>query len=183
MKRLFDLILSAVLLVLLGPIMVVVAVLVRLDSKGPALFIQTRLGLNKRPYRMYKFRTMASDTPDVATHEAPRNAITKVGGILRKTKLDELPQLINVIKGEMSFVGPRPCLPNQERLVELREAEGVFEIKPGITGIAQVQGVAMDEPERLAQLDGAYKQNQNFLGDLRLMVQTVLGAGQGDQVR
>jgi len=92
MKRIFDLILSIVLLVLLGPVMVVVAVLVRLDSKGPALFIQTRLGLKKHPYQMYKFRTMASDTPDVATHEAPRNAITKVGAILRKTKLDELPQ-------------------------------------------------------------------------------------------
>lgn len=183
MKQVFDFALGLVLVLVLAPVMLVVGILIRATSPGPALFTQTRLGRHKRPYTLYKFRTMHIDTPDVATHEVGRSAVTKVGAFLRRTKLDELPQLLNVIRGEMSFVGPRPCLPSQEHIVAMREAGGVWELKPGITGISQVNGVVMDEPERLVDMDIEYRRTRSFVNDLRLMVRTVLGAGQGDRVK
>lgn len=183
MKRFFDFVFALFLGVLLLPVMLVAGLIVRLTSPGPALFAQTRLGRHKAPFTLYKFRTMHVDTPDLATHEVGKSAVTRVGAFLRKTKLDELPQLINVLRGEMSFVGPRPCLPSQTELIAAREAHGVWEALPGITGLAQVNGLAMDEPDRLAEMDGRYLKTRSFAGDLKLMAQTALGSGQGDQVK
>jgi O-antigen biosynthesis protein WbqP len=126
---------------------------------------------------------MTVGTPDVSSHQAMTSWITPVGRVLRRTKLDELPQLINVIRGEMSLVGPRPCLPNQQELVRERASRGVFDVLPGITGKAQLQGVDMSEPLRLAQIDQEYIAQQSFYGDLQLLYQTLLGKGAGDAAK
>lgn len=183
MKQIFDLVAGLVLLALLAVFMVILGLIVRWTSPGPALFVQTRLGRHKQPFALYKFRTMHVDTPDLATHEVNRSAVTPLGRFLRGSKLDELPQLLNVVKGEMSFVGPRPCLPRQAHLVALRDEGKVWDLKPGITGLSQVSGIAMDEPEKLVAKDVEYRKSQSFWVDMRLLIQTVLGAGQGDKIK
>ena len=183
MKRVFDFICGLILLIALGPIMILVGIAIRLNTPGPALFRQVRMGQHQKPYTIYKFRTMHANTGDIPTHEVGRSAVTKLGGFLRKTKLDELPQLINVVKGEMSFVGPRPCLPSQTHIIEMREEAGVFDLKPGITGASQVEGVVMDEPRKLVDLDIRYKAEQSFATDFKMLIQTVTGSGQGDRVK
>ena len=132
MIRLLDLIFSVIGIILLSPVFFLVLVLGYFDTGAP-LFIQTRVGKNKKPFRLVKFRTMNVDTKSVASHMADRNSITKFGGFLRKTKLDELPQLVNVVKGEMSIVGPRPNLFNQVELIAIREQHKVYDVVPGIT--------------------------------------------------
>nr|WP_246273025.1 sugar transferase [Oricola thermophila] len=148
---------------------------VRFTSRGPALFAQPRIGRNGRIFTCYKFRTMAVGAPQAGTHEVPAEHITPVGRFLRGTKIDELPQIVNLLRGEMSLVGPRPCLPNQEELVEWRRRLGVLRCLPGITGLAQVDGVDMREPERLARLDARYCATRTILLDLRLVLRTLTG--------
>ncbi len=183
MKRLFDLFVSAVMLLLLWPVMVLVAILVRLTSKGPAIFVQTRVGWHEQPFKCLKFRTMAANTPNVASHQVSSASITPIGRFLRASKLDELPQLINVLLGHMSLVGPRPGLPVQEELTRERRALGVFDVRPGITGRAQLAGIDMSEPARLAMADRQYIDEQTFIGDLKILVRTALGKGTGDAVK
>ena len=182
MKRVFDILASGAGLLVFGPVILVLAVLVRRDSPGPGIFAQARVGRGERVFTCYKLRTMAQGTVSAASHETPVSAVTRLGAALRRWKLDELPQLWNVLKGEMSFVGPRPCLPMQTELVEARRALGVFDIRPGITGKAQVMGVDMSEPQRLARLDADYARERSFLGDLELILRTVVGGGRGDRV-
>ncbi|MBB4001099.1 sugar transferase [Aurantimonas endophytica] len=182
MKRLFDFTVSAAGLLLFGWLILVLVVVIRLSSPGPGLFLQERVGRGQQRFRCCKLRTMAEGTPHVATHHAQAASITRLGRWLRRVKLDELPQLWNVLKGEMSLVGPRPCLPVQAELIAARERRGVFALRPGITGRAQVLGVDMSDPERLARIDAEYAASRSFAGDLRLLVQTFIGAGRGDRV-
>lgn len=182
MKRLFDITAAGAGLIVLGPVLLVCMLLVRLDSPGPAIFRQRRMGRDEVPFVLYKLRTMFIDTRESPSHETPAAAITPLGRRLRAWKLDELPQLWNVLRGEMSFVGPRPCLPAQVTLIEARRRRGVHRLRPGITGLAQVQGIDMSDPERLAEVDARYLQQQGFVTDLRLILATLTGAGRGDRV-
>lgn len=179
-KRLFDLVVATGALLVGFPVILALVVAVRLDSEGPGIFRQTRVGLNGRLFTCYKLRTMTSGTPNLPSHEMGAAHITKLGHMLRRTKLDELPQLWNIVRGEMSFVGPRPCLPTQTELIELRREKNVLTLRPGITGIAQVRGIDMSEPSRLAAADAEYVADQSLGGDLVLIWRTVFGAGRGD---
>lgn len=182
-KRLSDLLLAllaapAAILLCLG-----CAAAIRLESPGPAIFRQVRVGRGRRPFVLYKLRTMSADTGDRASHEVSAAQITRVGGLLRRTKLDELPQLLNVVRGDMSFVGPRPCLPGQTLLVEERERRGVHALRPGITGPAQLAGIDMSTPVALAEADAAYLGRVDLAGDLKILLLTAAGRGSGDAVK
>ena len=164
MKRIFDLLLGVVILVFLVAPMLLISIAVRLSSKGPALYWSDRIGKNNKIFKMPKFRSMLTDTPAVATHllDNPNVYLSPIGGFLRSTSLDELPQLFSVLKGDMSFVGPRPALFNQEDLIALRSEKGVDKLLPGITGWAQVNG--RDElsiPDKVA-FDTEYLDRQSF---------------------
>jgi O-antigen biosynthesis protein WbqP len=183
MKRLFDILVSACGLVVLSPVMLVVAIMIRRSSPGGALFIQDRVGQHENPFVCYKFRTMAVGAPVAGSHDVSSSWITPVGKWLRATKLDELPQLYNVLRGEMSLVGPRPCLPSQSEVIAARRGKGVYEIRPGITGSAQLASIDMSTPDALADADHSYIETRSFLGDLKILVQTALGHGSGDAVK
>jgi O-antigen biosynthesis protein WbqP len=185
MKRTLDLILATMGFVLLLPITAVTALLVKLSSFGPVLYWSDRVGQNNKLFRMPKFRTMQVDTPAVATHLLlePKQFLTPVGSFLRKSSLDEIPQLWSVLKGDMSLVGPRPALFNQDDLIKLRIEKGVHLLKPGITGWAQING--RDElpiPDKV-QLDVDYMNRQSLLFDLKIIVLTVVKVLCSDGVR
>ncbi|WP_026333164.1 sugar transferase [Thioalkalivibrio sp. ALM2T] len=182
MIRVLDVVLSTVGLVLGAPVLAVLWV-IGWFSTGSPLFRQERVGRYQRVFTLVKFRTMRPDTASVATHLADASAVTRFGRFLRGTKLDELPQLWNVLKGEMSLVGPRPCLPSQVELVAAREARGVFAVRPGITGLAQVNGVDMSDPERLAEMDAEMIGSLTLRDYFRYLVLTVTGKGSGDRIR
>ncbi len=176
MKRFFDLALALVVAVFLALPIAAVAVAVRLTSSGPALYWSDRVGRNNRIFRMPKFRSMRIDTPAVATHllQNPDQWLTPIGSFLRKSSLDELPQLWSILKGDMSFVGPRPALFNQDDLIALRTEKGVHELVPGLTGWAQVNG--RDElpiPQKV-QLDAEYLQRRSLRFDLKILWMTAL---------
>ncbi len=185
-KRGMDLLFALIALVLLSPVMLALSLLVRLSSPGPALFRQRRIGRGGREFEIFKFRTMRMDAPrDTATHllTDPARYITPVGAFLRRSSLDELPQLFNVLRGEMSLVGPRPALYNQRDLIAAREAAGVHVVRPGITGWAQING--RDElpiPAKVAY-DAAYVRNMGLRMDLRCFFGTILCVLKGNGVR
>jgi len=176
MKRLFDFVAAGSALVGFAPVMVLISALVALTSRGPVLYRSQRVGLRNRLFWMYKFRTMRAGTPAVATHllEHPEEKITPVGRFLRRTSLDELPQLLNVIRGEMSLVGPRPALFNQQDLVLLRTERGVDALLPGITGWAQVNGRDELPVPHKVDYDVYYLKNRTFRFDLRILWLTVV---------
>ena len=184
MKRLFDLLLGALLSVVLAVPMLLVALAVRVTSEGPILYWSDRVGLRNRIFRMPKFRTMRIDTPAVATHllADPDRWLTPVGALLRKTSLDELPQLWSILKGDMSFVGPRPALYNQDDLIRLRTQRGVDALVPGLTGWAQVNG--RDElsiPDKVA-LDEEYLRRRSLWLDVRILLLTFVKVARSDGV-
>jgi len=184
MKRLFDLIVSAMAFLVLLLLFAIAALAVKLTSPGPVFHISNRVGRDNRIFKMVKFRTMRVDTPHVATHlmTDPKKYLTPIGGFLRKTSLDELPQLLNVLKGDMSLVGPRPALFNQDDLIALRTEKGVHRLIPGITGWAQVNG--RDElpiPEKV-ELDAWYSANRSFRLDLRILFRTFINVVKRDGV-
>ena len=181
-QRSLDVLLSGTGLLLLAPLLALLWLAGWFDTGSP-LFRQQRVGRRQKPFVLIKFRTMRPDTASVGTHQVNPAAITPYGRFLRRSKLDELPQLWNVLKGDMSLVGPRPCLPNQTELVQERERRGVFAARPGITGLAQVQGVDMSEPARLAELDALMLDKISLGLYLRLLLMTVTGSGSGDRVR
>ena len=181
-KRLFDIAASLFGLLAFGWAILALAFLIRYDTPGPGIFRQERVGRNRVPFTCCKLRTMAVETADAATHDTHASAVTPLGTTLRRYKVDELPQLWNVLKGDMSLVGPRPCLPIQEAVISARDRLGVHTARPGITGLAQVRGIDMSTPERLAQVDAVYVANRSFAGDLKIILRTVMGAGQGDHV-
>ncbi|XUY29650.1 sugar transferase [Agrobacterium sp. rho-8.1] len=179
-KRVFDIIASAGGLIVFSPLFLVLVILIRRDSPGGALFLQQRVGRHERIFTCIKFRTMAAGTPNVGSHNAQQSWITPLGKKIRSVKLDELPQLINVLKGDMSLVGPRPCLPNQSEVIAARRERNIFSVRPGVTGLAQVQGVDMSTPELLAAIDASYINSTSFSRDLRLIVATAFSGGRGD---
>lgn len=160
----------------------IAAVVIWTGDRANPFFVQVRLGRDERPFRLVKLRTMRVGTGDLPSHEAARQSITTVGAVMRRIKLDELPQLWNVLRGDMSFVGPRPGLPSQRELAECRRRHGVDRLLPGITGISQVQGLDMSTPERLAATDASYAQRWSFVRDVRLLIRTASGGGRGDAV-
>lgn len=175
-KRSLDLILSLALLILLFIPLLIIGIAVKLTSKGPVFYISDRVGKKNILFKMYKFRTMKIDTPPVATHliTDPENYLTPIGNLLRKTSLDELPQLLNILKGDMSFVGPRPALFNQYDLIELRTGKGVHELVPGLTGWAQINGRDELPISAKVEFDDYYKSNQSFLFDLQILFLTLM---------
>jgi O-antigen biosynthesis protein WbqP len=182
MLRIFDFVFSLVGLFFGSPVLLAIYVIGLFDTGAP-IFKQERVGCNKKPFILVKFRTMSVDTVSVASHLASTASITKLGGFLRKTKLDELPQLWNVLKGEMSLVGPRPGLFNQQELSDARDAKGIFEVRPGITGLAQVNDIDMSTPGLLAETDAKMIEEMSVKNYFKYIFQTVLGAGAGDRVK
>ncbi|RMJ03919.1 putative sugar transferase EpsL [Marinobacter litoralis] len=182
MIRVLDIVFATLGLLFGLPFLVVIYVIGLFDTGSP-LFRQERVGRYGKPFILVKFRTMAPDTQSVASHLADSSSITPVGSFLRRTKLDELPQLWNVLKGEMSLVGPRPCLFNQADLIQERNSRGVLEARPGITGLAQVNGIDMSTPQLLAETDAAMLRSLGLKHYLSYILQTVRGKGAGDRVR
>ena len=182
MRRLLDVLFSATGLLLLLPVLMVVWLIGWFDT-GLPLFRQERVGRHQKLFVLVKFRTMRPDTASVASHLADASSITSFGRFLRRTKLDELPQLWNVLKGEMSLVGPRPCLFNQQTLIDERERRAVYQARPGITGLAQVKGIDMSTPELLAQTDAKMLATLTLRDYFRYILQTVTGKGTGDCVK
>ena len=182
MIRFFDIFFSVIGLLLLLPLFVIIFIAGLFDTGSP-LFSQERIGRNQTPFTLVKFRTMRKDTVSVATHFVLSSSVTLLGNSLRKTKLDELPQLWNVLRGEMSLVGPRPCLPNQTELIAEREKLGVFDVRPGITGLAQISGIDMSTPKLLAETDAAMIETLNLKNYFKYIFLTVLGNGAGDRVK
>ncbi len=182
MLRIFDFLFSLLGLILCGPIMLVIYVFCLFDTGSP-IFRQERVGRDQMPFTLVKFRTMCTDTASVASHLADANAITPLGAFLRRTKLDELPQLWNVLKGEMSLVGPRPCLPNQTELIKERVSLAVFIAKPGITGLAQVNNIDMSTPKLLAETDARMLQELKVSAYFKYIFMTVGGKGSGDTIK
>lgn len=176
-KRFYDFVLSFVGLIVLSPLFLLLIILIKIDSKGPILFRQKRIGRNKTHFYILKFRTMRIDTPkDTPTHmlEHPQQWITKVGKFLRKTSLDELPQIINILKGDMSIIGPRPALWNQYDLVEERDKYNVHDLYPGLTGYAQINGRDELPISEKARLDGLYRLNVSLKHDLMIFFKSIV---------
>lgn len=182
MIRIIDFLAAFFGLLLLWPILLVVIIIGFFDTGSP-IFVQERVGRNKKPFKLIKFRTMSVDTKSVASHLASKASITKLGSFLRKTKIDELPQLINVLKGEMSLVGPRPNLFNQKELIAERDALGVYNVLPGITGLAQVQNIDMSTPQLLAKTDKQMIESLTVTRYFQYILMTVTGSGSGDAVK
>ncbi len=180
--RFIDLLAAAGILIGLSWLLLGLWVAVRTTSPGPGLFAQTRIGRYGQPFTCYKFRTMADGTAQVGTHDAPATAVTPLGITLRRLKLDELPQAWNLLRNEMSLIGPRPCLPVQSDLIAARRVMEVLDMKPGISGLAQVNNVDMSDPERLARWDARYGALRCLALDFKLMWQTLGGSGRGDRV-
>ncbi|MCQ2035697.1 sugar transferase [Stutzerimonas kunmingensis] len=182
MIRVFDFVFSLFGLLVGFPVLLVLAIIGLFDTGSP-IFRQVRVGRHQQPFTLVKFRTMKLDTVSVATHLASSASITRFGQFLRKTKLDELPQLWNVLKGEMSLVGPRPGLFNQTELTEERAKRGVFEVRPGITGLAQVNEIDMSTPGLLADTDQKMIQSLTVAAYFKYIFMTVAGKGAGDRIR
>ena len=179
--RFFDLTIAIIGLIFLAPILLII-IIVGLFDTGLPIFLQKRVGKNMKIFTLIKFRTMHKNTPSVGTHLVNSTSKTKIGDFLRKTKLDELPQLINVVLGHMSLVGPRPCLPNQEELIEERNKRGCYRVPPGITGLAQINEIDMSTPKKLALYDSLMINNINICNYFKLILNTALGKGRGDRV-
>ena len=180
--RWFDIIFSLFGLIIFFPWLLLIALIGLFDTGSP-LFFQERVGQHRKPFILVKFRTMHRDTVSVASHLAQGNAVTSWGRFLRMTKLDELPQLWNVFQGKMSLVGPRPCLVSQHELIAERQQRGVFSVRPGITGLAQIKGIDMSTPKLLAEIDTQMIQTLTAGTYLLYIVKTILGQGKGDRVR
>jgi len=182
MLRFLDMVLAGVGLLIVLPLMAVLFLIGLFDTGAP-LFRQARVGRHQKPFTLVKFRTMRLGTASVATHLANADTVTPLGHFLRRTKLDELPQLWNVLKGEMSLVGPRPCLFSQTELIEERASRGVFSARPGITGLAQINGIDMSTPRLLSETDARMLQNLGLAAYFTYIIKTVTGAGRGDCIR
>lgn len=182
-KRIIDYTFSAVVIFAFWWLLLAIWFAVRFTSSGPGIFAQARVGANGCIFTCYKFRTMCSGTRQAGTHEIDADAVTGLGAFLRRTKLDELPQVWNILRGELSLVGPRPCLPMQKRLIEERRLRGVFDVLPGITGLAQINKVDMRDPVKLAEWDQRYIATQCIPSDLIIILRTLIGGGSGDRVK
>jgi lipopolysaccharide/colanic/teichoic acid biosynthesis glycosyltransferase len=172
-KRIFDILFATAVILAGAPLMCAAAIAIRLDDGGPALFRQERMARAGRRFTIYKFRSMPVATPNIPSSEATRLRLTRVGGLIRRTNIDELPQLLNVLSGDMSVIGPRPCLPTQEVLVRLRREREVDLLRPGLTGLAQVNAFdGMTEVEKVAW-EARYAERITFIGDIVILLRTV----------
>ena len=181
MNRFFDIIFSLIGLILFSPLLLFILILGYFDTGSP-IFCQERVGKNKKTFNLYKFRTMYKNTKSVSTHLVNYSSITKIGRILRKSKLDELPQLFNVLKGDMSLVGPRPNLFNQKELISEREKLGVYNVLPGISGLSQINKIDMSTPKLLSETDAKMIKELNTINYFNYIIKTILGKGFGDRV-
>ena len=184
-KRIIDILLSGLAIIILSPLLLILCIAIKLDSSGPIFFTQKRVGIHKTYFQIYKFRTIRTDTPkDMPTHMLanPEQYITKTGRFLRKTSLDELPQIFNIFKGNMSIVGPRPALWNQDDLVAERDKYGANDVTPGLTGWAQINGRDELEIPVKAKLDGEYVKKYGFTMDVRCFFGTFLSVLRQDGV-
>lgn len=181
MIRIIDFLAALFALLILWPLMLFIAVLGLFDTGSP-IFVQERVGRYKKPFKLIKFRTMKIETASVASHLASMSSVTRLGVFLRKTKIDELPQLVNVLKGEMSLVGPRPNLFNQAELIQERDALGVYDVLPGVTGLAQINNIDMSTPKLLAKTDNEMIESLNLSNYFRYILSTIRGNGSGDAV-
>lgn len=182
MIRFFDFVFSLIGILLLWPIAIIVTVLCYFDTRSPIL-VQERLGKDLKVFKLYKFRTMYPNREEVASHLADPASITRFGGFLRKSKLDEIPQLINVLKGDMSLVGPRPIILSQVDVIEARKFKGVYNYLPGITGLSQINKIDTSNPIRLAAVDAKMLKELNLLNYFKFILATITGKGQGDPVK
>lgn len=182
MIRVIDIILSFFGLLVLLPVILAVTIIGFFDTGSP-IFIQCRVGKNKRPFHLIKFRTMKKDTESVASHLASTSSITSLGLFLRKTKIDELPQLINVLKGDMSLVGPRPNLFNQVELISERDDLGIYDVLPGITGLSQIMNIDMSNPQLLAKTDRKMIDTLTISKYFKYILMTATGSGSGDAIK
>lgn len=182
MIRIFDFLFSFFGLLFLWPVGIILYIIGLFDTGSP-IFMQERVGRHKKPFRLFKFRTMPVNTKSVATHLSKDISITKFGSFLRKSKLDELPQLVNVLLGDMSLVGPRPNLYNQTELIEQRDKRGVYNAVPGITGLAQINEIDMSTPVELAEKDAEMLKNLTISDYFKYIFATVGGKGQGDRIK
>lgn len=180
-KKAVDLLFATVTISCLWWLLLAVWIGVKLESKGPGIFKQNRVGKNGKIFVCYKFRTMREGTQQVGTHELSKASVTRIGRFLRSTKIDELPQVWNVLRNEISLIGPRPGLPNQNELYKERNALNVYSVKPGITGLAQVNNVDMSDPKLIAKLDSQYIALQSIVADSQIIWKTISGNGQGDK--
>jgi O-antigen biosynthesis protein WbqP len=184
-KRIIDIVLSFLGLIIASPVYLILIIAIKLESKGPVLFKQKRIGLHKKYFNILKFRTMKVETPnDLPTHllENPEKYITKVGGFLRRTSLDELPQIWNIFVGQMSIIGPRPALWNQNDLIEERDKYGANDVSPGLTGLAQINGRDELPIELKAKLDGEYVEKLSFRMDVKCFLGTIVSVLKSDGV-
>lgn len=179
-KRIFDCSIALLALPFAALLCILCVIPVWVEGRANPFFLQTRLGLHARPFRLLKIRTMSAGTTQGASHEIGTSTVLRVGRLIRKLKIDELPQLWNVLTGDMSLVGPRPGLPVQRELTEARRAHGVFQLRPGITGVSQVAGLDMSTPLKLAESDARYLGSWHAARDLHILWQTVGGRGRGD---
>lgn len=181
MLRIFDIFFSFTGILIISPIFVVLFVLGLFESGSP-IFIQKRLGKSKQTFFLFKFRTMIPETKSIATHLVDPSSVTKYGKFLRKSKLDELPQLYNVLIGDMSLVGPRPNLPNQKELIKERDMLGIYGFRPGVTGLAQINNIDMSSPKLLAQKDYEMTKSLGFCNYFNIIFKTIFGKGFGDSL-
>lgn len=184
-KRTMDIVSSLVGLILLSPLFLLVAILIKLDSKGPIIFKQIRIGKNSKPFYIYKFRSMKIDAPNLSTEEFinASDFTTKVGKFIRKTSIDELPQLVNILKGDMSIVGPRPVIEREVRLLELRKECNVDSILPGITGLAQINGRDHVDDYQKVKYDFEYLVKRNLVLDIKIIINTVLKVAKSEGIK
>lgn len=184
-KRTMDIVSSLVWLILLSPLFLLVAILIKLDSKGPIIFKQIRIGKNSKPFYIYKFRSMKIDAPNLSTEEFinASDFTTKVGKFIRKTSIDELPQLVNILKGDMSIVGPRPVIEREVRLLEIRKECNVDSILPGITGLAQINGRDNIDDYEKVKYDFEYLSKRNLVLDIKIIINTVLKVAKSEGIK
>jgi O-antigen biosynthesis protein WbqP len=182
-QRTFDILISVLLFFPAFIICVVASFAIWLECRANPLFLQMRVGRHQLPFKLFKLRTMLPSTLNAASHEIGSDSVLRVGHFLRSVKIDELPQILNVLNGSMSFVGPRPCLPSQGQLIQERESRGIFRIRPGITGISQIRKIDMSDPVKLANSDAEYLNNQRMTVYFDCLIATIIGKGRGDATK
>ena len=182
-KKFLDISFAGAIILFFWWLLIILWFVIKLSSKGPAIFVQQRIGKSGVLFKCYKFRTMNIGTENVGTHEVNKNSITGIGKLLRSSKLDELPQIINIIRGELSLVGPRPGLPGQKELYEARKLHDVYNVLPGITGLSQINDIDMSTPTKLAEWDKRYIALRSIPLEIKVIISTFLGRGSGDNVK
>lgn len=182
-KALIDILFVFGVVGVFGCLLLIVWLLIPLDSRGPGIFTQTRISMGGKPSTVYKFRTMKLGSRQAGTHEMTATSVTRLGAFLRKTKLDELPQVVNIILGNISLTGPRPCLPVQTQLIAERKKRGVYHVRPGITGLSQINNVDMSDPAMLSRLDARYIAQRSLPFELKIIFATLLGSGSSDKIQ